>query len=357
MDIENYRETLTYQEIMRQQKGWQITLSALKEEQELLKMMLEKFRNHCWVFSGCGSSYYLAQTASFLFEKISGIRSKAVPASEILVFPQIVFNLADEYLLVPMSRSGTTTEIVRAAQKARNELNIPTLAVSCDPHSTLSAESEMRLIFPFERERSVVMTGSFTTMLLSIMYLGSLVSTEKEVIDKLSQISAVSESVMHNSESLIQEIAADCSLEDFVFLGQGPFYGIANEAALKMQEMTISNALSYHSLEYRHGPMSTATEKTLITILLCRTASQYGKQLAKDLKQLGTKILVLTSDTIESIEKYVEYKVRVNAGFGDIFNPFLYMPVLQLLAFYRAIAKNINPDKPKNLSAVVELEI
>jgi glucosamine--fructose-6-phosphate aminotransferase (isomerizing) len=357
MGIENYRETLTYQEIMRQQKGWQIALSALKEEQELQKMMLEKFRNCCWVFSGCGTSYYLAQTASFLFEKITGIRTKAVPASEILVFPQLVFNEADDYLLVSMSRSGTTTEIVRAAQKTRNELNIPTLAVSCDPHSTLSAESEMRLTFPFERERSVVMTGSFTTMLLGMMHLGSLLSDEKEVTNNLSQIAVVSESVMHNSESLIQEIAGECSLEDFVFLGQGPFYGIANEAALKMQEMTISTALSYHSLEYRHGPMSTATERTLRTILLCRAASQYGKQLAKDLKQLGAKILVLTSEMIESVEKYVEYQVKVNGEFGDIFNPLLYMPVLQLLAFYRAIAKNINPDKPKNLTAVVKLEI
>ena len=125
MNLLSYEETLTYQEIIRQQKGWQAALDALKKEQDSQKALLEKFRDHCWVFSGCGTSYYLAQTASFLFEKITGIRTKAAPASEILIFPQMIVSHADNYLLIPMSRSGTTTEIVRAAQKTRNELNIP----------------------------------------------------------------------------------------------------------------------------------------------------------------------------------------------------------------------------------------
>lgn len=357
MDVELREESLTYREISRQQQGWDLALKALENSGEKLREMVEPFRERTWIFSGCGTSFYLAQTAAALFQMLTGIRARAVPASEILIFPELVFNKRDEYLLAPISRSGTTSETVRAAQKARAEFRIPTLAISCNPQSAMSVESDLRLEFPFDPERSVVMTGSFTTMLLSVLYLGELLAAGQTIHPQMAQIGAVSQKLMEEYRGLMNEIAADLSLEKFVFLGQGPFYGIANEAALKMQEMSLSTALSYHSLEYRHGPMSTAGENTLITILLCRIGNRYGKQLARDLKRLGAKILAFAGgdNGLAGIE--ADFLVRVPGNFGDLFNPLLFMPLLQLLAFYHAIEKKINPDQPKNLTAVVKLEI
>ncbi|MCK6621812.1 MAG: SIS domain-containing protein [Calditrichaceae bacterium] len=357
MDSDIHGQSLTYREIIRQQKGWHLALKALESRKENLQAIMEPFRDRTWVFSGCGTSFYLAQAAGALFEMLTGIRCRAIPASEILIFPELIFNKSDEYLLVPLSRSGTTTETVRAAQKARAEFHVPTFAISCNPQSPMSVESDLRLEFPFEPERSVVMTGSFTTMLLSVLHLGELLASRQTASSQMGQIGEVSQQVMEEYQGLMREIAADSSLEKFVFLGQGPFYGIANEAALKMQEMSLSTALSYHSLEYRHGPMSTADEHTLITILLCRGGNRYGGQLARDLKQLGAKILVFAGGDKGSAGIEADFLVRVPGDFGDLFNPMLYMPLLQLLAFHRAIEKNINPDQPKNLTAVVKLEI
>lgn len=356
MNLELHGKSVTYQEIIRQQKGWKIALKELELHRENHKRILEKFHNRVWVFSGCGTSYYLAQSASALFEWLTGIRAHAVPASEILIYPQLVFNNLDEYLMIPISRSGTTTEIVKAAQKARTSLNIPTLAVSCDPDSTLSAESEYRLTFPFERERSVVMTGSFTTMLLSVVYLASVISPQSSLPAKIQSIASDSAEVMNSSEPLIREIVSRGELQDFVFLGQGPFQGLANEAALKMQEMTLSVSQSFHSLEYRHGPKSTANEKTLITLLLSQAGKDFEQQLAKELKQLGARVLGLVPGGNGACEA-ADYQVEIPPDYGDIFAPFFYMPVLQLLAYYKAISKKINPDQPKNLTAVVKLEI
>lgn len=356
MDAEHREKSLTYREIIRQQSGWELALKALENSRETLREMVEPFRERGWIFSGCGTSFYLAQTAAALFQMLTGIRTRAVPASEILIFPELVFHKNHNYLLVAISRSGTTSETVRAAQKARAEFHIPTLAISCNPQSTMSLESDLRLEFPFEPERSVVMTGSFTTMLLSVLYLGQLLGSAQTASSPIGQIGEVSLRLMDEYQGLMRKIAADLSLEKFVFLGQGPFYGIANEAALKMQEMSLSTALSYHSLEYRHGPMSTADEHTLITILLCRDGNRYGGQLAGDLKHLGTKILAFGGDKgLTGIP--ADFLVRVPGDFGDLFNPLLYMPLLQLLAFHRAIEKNINPDQPRNLTAVVKLEI
>ena len=103
--------------------------------------------------------------------------------------------------------------------------------------------------------------------------------------------------------------------------------------------------------------MSTTTENSLITLLTSRYAENYEVPLVEDLKKLGAKILVFTPECNNSLYRQADYRVKVPGDFGDIFYPFLYMPVLQLLAYYRAISKKINPDNPKNLTAVVKLEI
>lgn len=349
--------SVTYKEIIRQQSGWNIALESLEKEKSDYQKIVEKFRDRVWIFSGCGTSYYLAQVASSLFKRVAGIRTRAIPGSEVIIFPDLVFSKDDKYLFIPLSRSGKTTEIVKAAHKARVDYGIPSLAISCDYNSALSTQSDMKLKFRFEQEQSVVMTGSFTTMLASIIYLASLLAGKKSVVEKLREISELSNRVMTENEDFLRSVIFSNDYNDFVFLGQGPFYGIANEAALKMQEMSISFSQSYHSLEYRHGPMSTASEATLITILLCQDSKTFGIPLVEDLKELGASVLLIGDDRDSKVGKNADYQISVPRGLGDIFNPFLYMPLLQLLAFYKAISKKINPDNPKNLTAVVTLEI
>ena len=347
----------TYQEILRQQTGWKNTIKHFDRQREELAKTLRLFKDHVWVFTGCGTSFYLAQTASFIFKYMTGVRSKAIPASEILIYPQVVFNRSDKYVLVPISRSGTTTETVKAAQFVRNTLNILTLAVSCNPESPLSVESDQRLTFPFEPEQSVVMTGSFTTMLLSLCYMAALMAEDQPLAKQLSGVPEASSRILIQNEALIQKIAAMETSRDFVFLGQGPMLGIANEAALKMQEMTISVSHAFHALEYRHGPMSTVTNNTLISILCCEPARVYEIPLAKDLRRLGAKVLVLHDGKSGNFSEVADYEIHVPGEYDDALKPLLYMPMLQLLAYYRALAKKINPDQPKNLSQVVQLNI
>jgi glucosamine--fructose-6-phosphate aminotransferase (isomerizing) len=347
----------TYQEIRRQQNGWKAAVKSLAENRKQLLQLLEKYYNFTWIFSGCGTSYYLAQTASTLFKMITGYRCKAVPASEILMFPNSVFNFSDNNLLIPISRSGTTTEVVIAAQIARIKLNIPTFAVSCDPDSILIRESDLKFIFPFEREHSVVMTGSFTTMLLSLIYLASLKPYKKNILPDFNEVADVSTRLVGEFEPFIKEISRVASISDFVFLGQGPYYGIANEAALKMQEMSISHSQSFHALEYRHGPMSTATGHSLITVLCSQVGEEFERPLIGDLKELGAKILVFKSSQTNIKSDLVDFVITDSDIFGDLFNPVIFTPLLQLLGYYKALAKNIDPDNPKNLSAVVKLEL
>jgi len=351
------QSTYTYTEIKRQFAAWKQLLYHLEKKRSKNLKIVEKYSEAVWVFTGCGTSYYLAQVASLLFENLTGIPSKAVPCSEILIFPQIIFNSKSEYLVVPISRSGTSTEAIMASRTAKNNLKLPTLVVSCNPDSTLVKEAVHALSFPFEKEESMIMTGSFTSMLLSIVHLAALYAEDRQLITKIAKLADTAEALVQNSEPQIKDIAFVDDLEDFVFLGQGPYYGIANEAALKIQEMSISHSQSFHALEYRHGPKSTATANTLLTLLFSEAGLSLEADLLKDLKQLGATTLTLTSAHMVKECHRADYIIDVPPGYGDILTPFLYMPVLQLLGYYKATAKHLNPDNPKNLTAVVEFNL
>ncbi len=354
MDLTKYQTGCTYQEIIRQQEIWRTALSSLFGQRSLHGQWVKKFKDHVWVFSGCGTSYYLAQTGACLFEMITGFRTRAVPASEILTYPQLVFNPRDRHLLVAISRSGTTTEILWAAQKVKKDLHLPVLTISCDSQSPMAQEGDYQLVFPFPSEQSVVMTGSFTTMLFSIVYLALQDGANEGALAKLKRVAQVSQKFMQKNETAIAEIAA-AKTSDFVFLAQGPFLGLANEASLKIKEMSISSSVSFHALEFRHGPMSIVTGDTLVTIILSEGGHSYELQLARDLKKLGARLLLLHGTDGSIADNTADFSIQVPSGYGDWFNSFLYMPLLQLLGYYYAKYRGINPDKPKNLTAVVTL--
>lgn len=348
------KNNYTYNEISRQQDIWVKVLESLGNEKTEFLEILKKYRDRKWIFTGCGTSYYLAQTGSYLFGLLTGIETSSLPSSEIIMFHKDIIKNDAQYLLVPISRSGTSTEVVKAVQTIKAHFDdIPILSVSCDSNSAMVKESGYKVTFPFEKEQSVVMTGSFTTMLLSIVYVASLLGNNEAINSNIKNIAHASKEHMQKYESYIKKIAQNPEISQFVFLGQGPFYGIANESALKIQEMSLSAANSYHALEYRHGPMSTASENTLITIFNSENGDSYEKELINNLKNLGVKILYLRRNSISDFTDDSIYVVDTLTNYSDTFNPFIYMPLMHLLGYYKAVSKNLDSDKPKNLSAVV----
>ena len=354
INVKPGEQPITYQEILRQQNGWKSALGELYHRREFLHDLVAKHRDHFWTFTGCGTSYYLAQTASWLFKNITGIPACAVPASEILMYPDDVFSSGQKHMLVSLSRSGTTTEIVEATKFVRKNTPHATLAISCSADSEMMKASEQQISFPFQTEKSVVMTGSFSTMLLSVLCLAEMHNYREAFFGEMNEIADFSSQMISENERLIREICAEPQLENFVFLGQGPCYGIANEAALKVQEMSILSTQSFHSLEYRHGPMSTANRNTLVTLLLTQNSHSYEVRMIEDIQKLGARFLVIKPNRLSSVQQ-AEYEVTVPKRVSPNYLPILYIPVLQLLGFYKAVSSGINPDQPKNLSAVVKL--
>jgi glucosamine--fructose-6-phosphate aminotransferase (isomerizing) len=160
---------------------------------------------------------------------------------------------------------------------------------------------------------------------------------------------------MDRAGDLSREVGTNLDIERIFFLGGGPLYGLANEAMLKTKEMSLSYSEAFHPLEFRHGPMSMVDERTLVVGLLSDTGLAEQVRVLKDMKELGALTLALAEDASAFAGWQADYAVELHSGLDEWGRGPLYLPLLQRLAYHRAVAKGLDPDRPTNLTAVVEL--
>ncbi len=153
---------------------------------------------------------------------------------------------------------------------------------------------------------------------------------------------------MEKYESFAKEIGEDLNFDTFYFLGSGIRYGLACEMNLKMKEMTLTHSEAFHFLEFRHGPMSMINEKTVVIGMLSEKNFSYEQAVLDEMQALGGRVVALAEAKAD-----VSFDSRIPEHIRGV----LYLPVLQLMAFYRSLAKGFNPDRPKNLTAVVQLDL
>ena len=149
-------------------------------------------------------------------------------------------------------------------------------------------------------------------------------------------------------DGLARKVGENLDLDRFYFLGSGPRYGLACETNLKMKEMTLTHSEPFHFFEFRHGPMSMVTNTTAIIGMRSSVNASHEQTVLDEMQNLGGQILSLgESDADVAFESHLPEEVR----------NVLHLPVLQLMAFYRARAKGLDPDNPRNLSAVIHLDV
>ena len=330
--------------------GQPAALKAILKEVELKRSkLLELFERKPSdvIFVGCGSSYYLALSASSVFRELVKVNAIGLPSSEVFLYPT---TLSESTLLVSISRSGETTETILATKFAKQEKKAKVLAVTCYEESELAKISDVKIISHKGKEKSIVMTKSFTSMLMGAQAVSAVLSKKEQFYKGLSTLPEICETIIKENNSLAKEIGEDSSLKKFVFLGSGPLYGVACESMLKMKEMALAWSEAYHSLEFRHGPKSIVDPETLVVFLLSDSARSYEVNLVEEVRSLGAKVLAICEKPVDS-----EYTVEIRSDFNDFLRAPLYMPITQLLAYYKAVSRGLNPDVPKKLSQVVRL--
>lgn len=344
----------TLAEILSQPRCWCDCLNRL-ESGETVREIGKRFGNAPeWLFIGCGSSYYIALAAAASWTQITGTRASALPASELLLFPELAINGAKEFVPVLISRSGQTSEVLRAAQLL-NERQIPTLAISCAPKQKLESMATISIVLPEADEQSTVMTRSFTSMLLTLQYLAVALVGKSGDLQNFQMLSPVAEKVLQNLPVRVREFVNQNLFADYVGLGQGPYYGLACESALKVMEMSQTYAQSFHTLEFRHGPKSIVTGDTLITFLISDANHDAEVEVLEEIKDLGGRTVVVAKHVTRRARAAADLIVDIDC---DLPEPLCIAPFVlagQLVGFYTALQKGLDPDRPINLSRVVLL--
>jgi len=343
----------TWQEILSQPEIWRSTLETFDVRREALEGFLDRAGFDQIAVIGCGSTHYLAQAAAAMLTHCAAMPSRPFPSSELWLFPEML--PANRTLLIAVSRSGTTTETLWALEHFREAWGGAVLAITCYPESLLAQQADFVLAAPDAQEQSVAQTRSFVSMFILTQALAATLADDAEKLEYLRQLPDVLEDLTARLGDLPKQIGRDQDIERFFFLGGGPFYGLACEAMLKMKEMTLSYSEAYHPMEFRHGPMSMVSERALVVGLLSDTGLAHQTRVLQDMRKLGARTLALVEDSTAFADWHPDYVIELRSGLDEWSRGALYLPPLQRMAYHRAVAKGLDPDRPTNLTAVVEL--
>lgn len=300
--------TMTEQDILSTPDILRRTLARVGEEGDALASLLTGPA----AFLGCGSSHCIALSAAALYEETRGAPAQGVMASEYRPRPA--------WAHVAISRTGRTTELVEALRRAR-EAGARVGLVRGEPGSPVEAEADVVLPLEFAPEEGVVQTRFIAAALLALRALiGG--ATARAELDDLP-------------ERMEDGIAAFdpaplVRFDHMVFLGRGWRYGVAALAALNLQETALMVPEGHQTLEYRHGPISSADARTLVWCFDPRDDDVSGAVL-EDVRRTGATV----------------YQPSVD--------PLVAAAQAQLLAVRLAAARGVDPDAPRHLSRAIVL--
>ena len=337
-DLQNYA---TYREIKSQTEAWAQALDVVSASH------LPKAADYDQVlFTGCGSTYYLSLAAAALYQELTGCPARAIPGGELLLNPQTVMT-NKKTLLVAVSRSGTTTETIKAVEKFKANKQGDVVVIS-NYDEVLSRLADVNLVITKGQEESIAQTRSFASMFVAASTFCARMAERKDLVEAMNKLPEVGNWLIGNCESYAKTLGENLNFDRFYFLGSGMCYGLACEVNLKMKEMTLTHSEPFHFLEFRHGPMSMVNENTVVVGLLSDVNRAHEAKVLSEMKQLGGTVAGFGETDAD-----VEFKSDIPESVRGV----LYLPVLQLMAFYRSLAKGLNPDRPTNLTAVVKLSL
>jgi glucosamine--fructose-6-phosphate aminotransferase (isomerizing) len=326
-----------------------VALSAWKEK-----------RTDTFYLVGCGSSYYAEMIPAFYCEYYLGLNAVALPSSEFVWYaPKPSVNAP---ILIALSRSGKTSESVEATRKAK-KVGIPTVAVTFDQESTMAKECDYSFNLGVSTDESVIMTKTFTSSALSSFLLGlefarlrgepSLKETEAELSRLPGDAKDVVQGVEDQAKKAVDETGG---ISRYIYLGSGACYPACLEGALKLRETSYTASETYHSMEIRHGPFAELQKGIQVFAVVPRgNAIAQHLTLLKEIDATGATVVPI-SDAPEIIGPF-KNSIRMPQSISTTFSALLYMIPMQLFAYYYAVHKGLNPDKPRNLSRYVTTDI
>jgi glucosamine--fructose-6-phosphate aminotransferase (isomerizing) len=329
------------------------------EELKWNKEYLDSFQKIFVV--ACGTAYNAALVGKYYIEKLVRVPVEVDIASEFRYRSPII---DDRTLTIVVSQSGETSDTL-AALKESKRLGAKTLAITNVVGSSIAREADQVIYTWAGPEIAVASTKAYTTQLITMfmlaMYMAGIKGTvtperTKELLSQLHQIPAQISETLEDVEP-IKTFAKEYGFnEDVFFIGRSLDYAVALEGSLKLKEISYIHAEAYAAGELKHGTLALIIEGVPV-IALATQKNVYEKTLSniKEVKARDAVVIGIASANDSELEKYVDHVIKVPET-DELLIPILTVVPLQLLAYYAAITRQCDVDKPRNLAKSVTVE-
>lgn len=363
--LKNELKYHTEREIKQQPELWLQTLEIIEDQKDQIKdffyKIMDKEKRLRIIFTGAGSSALVGKTVAPYLDKILPYRVEAIATTDIVTNPGEYLHRDIPTLLISSARSGNSPESIATVNIAEKVVdNLYQIILTCNPQGGLAKkmdqqENVLLLLMPEKaHDRGFAMTGSFTTMVLAALTIFNLKEID-QIREKIRSIAEIGTNMLTEEITKIENIAGE-KFDRAVYLGSSTLKGIAEEAALKMLELTRGKvATSFESsLGFRHGPKSVINDHTMIWFFFSQDpyVRQYELDLLREIAIEGKVkgIVAVTKSYQEDVKKLADYYIALSRDHreidDDVFLTFNYLLLAQLNAFYKSIHLGINPDNP-----------
>ncbi|HOA16022.1 MAG TPA: glutamine--fructose-6-phosphate transaminase (isomerizing) [Bacillota bacterium] len=310
----------------------------------------------------CGTASYACQVGRFYFERFAGLPANVEVGSEFRYSQPLI---GPETLVIAVSQSGETADTLAAMREAKAH-GCKVVAITNVVGSSVSREADIVMYTYAGPEIAVASTKAYLTQLEALCLLALDLGQRRGTVDRekvaaiaggLRELSAKVDSTFKRNEEWIAGFAErNKGLEDAYFIGRGLDYATSLEGALKLKEISYVHAEAYAAGELKHGTLALVTEGTLVVALVTQPSLR-EKMLSniQEVKARSAKVLALAVEGDAEIAKHVDDVIYVPRSAPELM-PILTVVPLQLFAYYMAVVRGNDVDKPRNLAKSVTVE-
>lgn len=334
---------------------WGISLESLSLTEEEIKNF-----NRVHIVA-CGSAWHAGIVGRYVMEEVSRIPVEVDIASEFR-YRNPILNKND--LCIIISQSGETADTLAALREAKQQ-GVKVLSIVNVVGSSIARESDDVLYTWAGPEIAVATTKGYTTQ-LSLLYLVSLyfakvrgtVNEERfnEYLGELRELPKKTEEVLKLNGKMAELAKKYAQSEDVFIIGRGLDYAAAMESSLKLKEISYIHSEAYAAGELKHGTISLIEEGTLV-IAIATQERLFEKLVSnvKEVKARGAKVIAIAIEGSHAMEEVADEVIYLPKS-SDIFTSSYNVLTMQLFAYYTAVERGCDVDKPRNLAKSVTVE-
>jgi glucosamine--fructose-6-phosphate aminotransferase (isomerizing) len=332
-----------------------ITFDGIALDKRMFERMNKIF------ITACGTAYHAGMVAKYLFEHLANIPVEVEFASEFRYRNPLV---DEKTLAIVISQSGETADTLAALREAKR-LGAHVLAIVNTVGSSIAREADDVIYTWAGPEIAVASTKAYIAQLSVIHLLAVYMATLRHTMDKeavgsyLAELEKIPEKIgmILEQRHVVRQLAARFARgSDIFFIGRGFDYNIAMEGSLKLKEISYIHSEAYAAGELKHGTIALIEKGTFIAAL-CTQSAMIEKMIAniKEVKARGAQVLGITCERFHEVSQVADMTLYL-PDTPDVLVPILAVVPLQLFAYYCALERHCDVDKPRNLAKSVTVE-